>query len=279
MKTPWAIEPELHWTEHFIKYGFAVLEKAVEPDFIEAALDEVRRLVGSDLPLEEWRQDNLAALEGIRLAGALNNPVFTEVYNQPRLRAALDEMFAPEQLSDESYAQLFLTPYNPQAQPALSASGHIDYVNCPIPVLGRGFAFQVSLVDKEPFGGNICVWPGTHRIVQQAVMNNPDWRYPDNWDDIPQGEPFEFVGEAGDAFFFHHLIAHSGNVNATPMPRISLHCQAWQEEWPTYLDPAAPNLSPWERSLVPYGPYQIREDEQARREEDKQRASGMAMAR
>jgi len=104
--------------------------------------------------------------------------------------------------------------------------------------------------------------------VQKCVMENPNWRYPANWDDIPESEPFEFVPEAGDVLFFHHLVAHNGNGNATPTPRISLHCQALQDEWLEEIDPDGENLGPWERSLAFNGSYRINQDEREMKAQD-----------
>ncbi len=93
----------------------------------------------------------------------------------------IDEMFgAPDRFSDESYGTLFMTLYDPTAKPVRRKAGHIDFVNKPIPALGRGFVTQIALLDREPFGGNINIWPGTHKLVQKAVINDAEWRFPTN---------------------------------------------------------------------------------------------------
>jgi hypothetical protein len=148
-----------------VKYGFAVLRNMVEKDFLAEALDEVKRMVGNGLPLEQWTKDNVPSR------------------------------------------------------------------------------------------------PGTHKLVQKCVMDDPDWQFPKNWADIPESEPFEFVPKAGDVLFVHHLVAHEGNPCCTRMPRVSLHCQALRDEWLNEVDPATPNLSPWARSLALNGHYKTRCDE------------------
>ena len=266
MKTEWAVEPELHWTDHFVKYGYAVLEKLVDEDFIAESLAEIRAAVGTDLPFEEWTKDNVPSLHGSKIE-ALN-----KAYEQPGVRAVIDTMFgSPDQFSPESYGTLFMTLYDPAAERVRRRSGHIDFVNKPIPALGRGFVTQIALLDREPFGGNINIWPGTHKLVQQAVINDPEWRFPANWGDIPQGEPFEFVAEAGDALLFHHLVAHGGTPNCTRTPRLNLHCQCWQYEWLTEIDSTKPDLSPWERSLSLNGYHAIHDNEREMREAEIER--------
>jgi len=254
-------EPNLPWTDHYVKYGFAVLKGLVSREFIAEALEEVKRLVGNGLPLEQWTTSNVPK-NAYAMEGGGGSPVFRRVYDEAKLRAAIDEMFgSPDEFNNDRRFQLFLKPYDPNAKPGLTRKGHIDFVNSPVPTFGSGFMFQVSLVDKEPFGGNITIWPGTHKLVQRCVMNDPDWQYPKNWADIPESEPFEFVPKAGDVLFFHHLVAHEGNPCCTRMPRVSLHCQALRDEWRDEIDPGEPNLSPWARSLALNGRYHTRCDE------------------
>lgn len=244
-----------------MQYGFAVREKLLEPDFVAQALARVVALTGSDLPLEEWTDENVPNLTGKR------DPVFARIYDQPRLCAAIDELFGdPYRFNNNPHYQLFHKPRHPGAAYELSREGHIDFESQPAPALGSGFMFQASLVDKEPFGGNLTVWPGTHKLVQKAMIDNPGWRYPGDWHQIPLGEPFEFVAQAGDVIFFHHLVAHNGNPNATRMPRVGLHCQALQDDWLIEINPADPGLGAWERSLAHNGPFKIRPVEMEMRE-------------
>ena len=258
MKT--SIDPTLHWTDHYAQYGFAVVKSLVAPAFLAEALDEVKRLVGNGLPLDQWTNQNVSP--DFRIQCDATTPIFSRIYDQPQLRRAIDEMFgSPDQFDNVRNFLLFVKPYDPQAKRELRPRGHIDFVDMPIPVLGSGCMFQVSLVDKEPFGGNITVWPGTHKLVQRCAMNDPDWRFPQNWVDLPASEPFEFVPQAGDVLFFHHFIEHEGNPCCTRMPRVSLHCQVGRHQWLHAVDPAVPSLSPWERSLAQNGRYQTRCDE------------------
>ncbi len=71
MKTQWAVEPDLHWSDHFAKYGYAVVEKLVDEEFIAESLAEIRETVGTDLPFEEWTKDNVPSLHGSKIE-ALN---------------------------------------------------------------------------------------------------------------------------------------------------------------------------------------------------------------
>ena len=39
----WKIDQSLHWTDHYVEHGFAVIKHAFEPEFIEPAMDEAVR--------------------------------------------------------------------------------------------------------------------------------------------------------------------------------------------------------------------------------------------
>src|SRR6185436_19208650 len=116
---------------------------------------------------------------------------------QPRLRVAIEQLYGGAgQWNEGKNYYLFTKAYDPQAEPALS-HGHIDFPNQGVPPLYRGFTFQVLLMDNEPFSGNLTAFPGTHKLVQKALIDNPDLQIRGgSLKAIPQPQPFEFVGKA-----------------------------------------------------------------------------------
>lgn len=258
-----AIDSKLHWTDHYVEYGFAVVKNLVDRRFTDEALEEVKRISGVDLPLNQWTEENI----GSRYAEAdeTDMHILAKVYDDPRLRAAIDQMFgSPTHWSGKRAFSLFVKPYDANVQPQLTAQGHIDFVDCPIPIFGSGFMFQISLVKSEPFGGNITIYPGTHKPIQKAIMDSREWRYPADIETIPTVEPYEFVADPGDVLFFHHLVMHGGNSNhcSGRSPRVCLHCQGLRKTWLTEVDPATPDLSPWERCAAVNGAFKLDYDEQ-----------------
>jgi len=255
-----AIDDTLHWTEHFAQYGFAVRRGLVGRDYCERALAEVRRLTDNDLPLQEWSTENTKVLHRPFYQGATPpEPVLEQIFEEPGVRAAIEELYGgPGHWNEARNFYIFLRPYNPQSQAKLSPRGHIDFGNQPVPPLYRGFTFQVALHDTEPFSGNLTIYPGTHKTVQQRLIEEPELQYASGNADVPMPEPFEFVAQAGDVLFMHHLVCHSGNEShdAIRTPRVALHCEAFRDEWLGTIDPSRPDLSPWERSLAFNGYYE-----------------------
>ncbi|MDA0839740.1 MAG: phytanoyl-CoA dioxygenase family protein [Planctomycetota bacterium] len=265
------IDETLHWTDHYVEHGIAVIRGAVDDTFCERALKEVSSLIGADISSPEDLAEKLNGKSHVPYnPGTANMQVLPEIYDQPGIRSMIDTMFGDAGAwNGERSFQLFVSPFDPEAEPKLSGQGHIDFVKCPIPALGSGFMFQVSLVRSEPFSGNITIYPGTHKIVQKLVIDDPEWRYPTNMDMVPVVEPYEFVAEPGDVMLFHHLVLHDGNANhaANRSPRVVIHAQALHRHWLPQSYGDLTNCSPWERSLSQNGEWRPPWNEQKRIED------------
>ncbi len=252
------VDSTLTWTEHYVKYGFAHVSGLVSRSFCEDGVARVRQLLKTDLPLNQWEYGPFPRLYTPYFEGG-NEPdeVFGRVFEEPLLCEAIEEMFGGHGHWDrmKNY-YLFFTPFNPNAKQSLSPQGHIDFPGQCVPILYRGFTFQVLMADNEKYGGNLTLYPGTHKIVQKTIIDQPLIHFNNGMMDLPSPAPVEFVGKAGDVCFMHHLIFHSGNENAANhrTPRIALHAEAFRQEWLRTIEPSKPGLSPWERSLALNGP-------------------------
>lgn len=258
----------LPWPDFYARYGFAVLPGLVDRAFCDEALARVREIVRCDKPLNQWATPEVPTLyRGYFEHAGTIDPVFEKLFHQPRLVAAIETLFGgPGHWNRERNYYLFLRPFEPKAAAGLSPQGHIDFGNQPIPLLYRGFTFQVSLVDTEPFSGNITIFPGTHAAVQKYLLEHPGEQFPSGLKDLgPTPAPYEFVARPGDVLFMHHLVFHSGNAShaAGRSPRVAIHAEAFRDAWLHELDPARGNLSPWERSLAHNGPVRTTDDIEA----------------
>ncbi|MCE9590027.1 MAG: phytanoyl-CoA dioxygenase family protein [Planctomycetes bacterium] len=259
----WAIDRKLHWTDHYVEYGFAVIKNVVGDDFIKPAMEEVRRILGvGDQRPQEWVHKPIhMGTDG------KNMPFLATVYDQPRVREAIKTMFGGDEahISPTRAFQLFVTPYEADKPAKLADSGHLDFVHCPIPFIGSGTMFQVSLIDAEPFSGNLTIYPGTHKLIQKRLLEDRERTYPEfeEFLGLLKCEPYEFVAERGDMLFFHHLVGHNGNHGhaAGRTPRVVIHGQAQLDIWPREVDPVNPKFGPWERSHATHGKYRSPWDE------------------
>lgn len=265
MAATYPIEPGLSWQDHYAKYGFAVVRDVMAPDWLDRARAEAARLAGNDLPPEQWTTQNVGKLHIANEAVA--SPVFRDAYRDPGFAQLMDQLIGPGMWDGQPAFQLFISPFNPDAKAELCPWGHLDFPHSPIPILGSGAMAQIALYKSEPFSGNITVWPGSHIAVQRRLFDNPEVRYPQDFEDIAgQGEPYEFVANPGDVMFFSHLIFHQGNANhaANRSPRVCLHMQVNREAWLNEIDPDQPDLSAWERSLAQNGYYRLPFDDKHR---------------
>lgn len=260
----WAIDQKLHWTDHYVEYGFAVIKHAIPEDFTRPALDEVRRVLEfGDTPLNQWRLPKHAV--HMPYNGS-NYTTLPTVYDQPTFKKIVETFFGgTDHLSTDRAFQLFVSTFNPEGKADVSPNGHIDFVNTPVPIVGSGAMFQLSLVDAEPFSGNISIYPGSHKVIQKLLIDDPDRQFPTDpkINEALHAEPYEFVAEKGDLLIFHHLVGHSGNNNfaAGHTPRVVIHGQILLDIWPRDVDPVAPRFGPWERSMATNGKYRTRRDE------------------
>ncbi len=259
------LEPNLDWTDHFVKHGFAVLRDQLTAQFMERALHRVRLLAGVDLPYEQWTVNNVRGG-----STSFFDPVFGEVFDEHKVRAMIAAMYgtaeigAPNGWNGARHAPVFLNPFSPGSKQGPPAASHVDFGHEIIPVLGSGFSFHVLLRDSEPFGGNYTIWPGSHKVVQKMVMDQPDLYPPDDFGGVDFGEPFEFYGAAGDMIVIHHLAQHSARpcCGTTRKPRIGLHAQVPRTTWLKSVDPENPNMSPFERSMALNGKVDAGDNEQ-----------------
>lgn len=264
------IDASLHWTDHFVEYGFAILRGLVSRDYCERAVAEMHRIVDDPRPLTEWTSDqpgnryNIPYYEDPGRCGTVErSPVLEQVFDDPDFLAMIDTMFGgPDVFDGVRNLIVMLRCYDPEGKPD-AGSIHMDYQSQPAPILARGFAAQVALSGTAPSGGNTLVWPGTHKQVQKALIDFPDRQFPDLYSEITLDmEPVEFVAEPGDVLLMHPIAVHSASLNQAPgrKPRIAIFTECYRSKWFTEIDPATPNLSPYERSIGLNGYYKDTRD-------------------
>jgi hypothetical protein len=245
----WQLDESLDWGEHYLRYGFCRLRGLIEAEAVDAALTEVRELVGDPRPLEEWTADRPGQRYSVHYAGEL--PALDALLESPRLHAALERFFGslgfgfgssePDD-PDRRRLALWLNPFDPDALPRLHGRGHIDSGRP-----DRGVAIHVALAASEPFSGNTTYVPGSHLTLQRWLQEHPDPQWPGGtYPEVTRElAPWEFVAEAGDVVFAHHLLFHSGNPShaVERRPRIAIR----QEVFPGRAAEGGGSL--FERSL------------------------------
>tara|TARA_B100000809_G_scaffold220448_1_gene228181 strand:- start:675 stop:1556 length:882 start_codon:yes stop_codon:yes gene_type:complete len=264
------LDTSLHWTDHFVEHGFAVLKGLVDTTYCKEAIERVKELFDDPRPLDQWTVEK-PGIHHESFRGDRSDPILRKVFDLPDLRAAVATMHGgPEHWNNRETFYIFVKPYDPDAKAALSDKGHIDFGEKHIPILYRGCAIFLALTDTEPFSGNTMLWPGTHRIIQKKLIEEPTTQQPSAFFEelnANKSVPYEFVAQAGDVMFMHHLTLHAGNNShsANHKPRVALLADAWRDQWLTEVDPATPNLPPWQRSLALNGAYKTIYDERAER--------------
>jgi hypothetical protein len=257
---------ERGWEEQFSQEGFVFIRGVVEPELCRQAMDRVRQIVpGLPDDPRTWESPAVPTLHTPYFGEVgQSDPGLDKIIDAPGLQHAIERLFGgPGRYNGQKNYYLFLRPFDPKAKQGLTQAGHIDFGNQPIPALYRGFVVQLMLHDSEPFAGNLTLHPGTHKVVQKLVMDNPSVQFKSGMvPDLVQPPPVEFVGKAGDICLMHHLVFHSGNAShaAGRTPRVAMMIEAFSSQWLESIDPATPGLSGWERSLAHNGPYREHAD-------------------
>lgn len=264
------IDESLHWTDHFVEHGFAVVRGLVDPTFCAEAVERIKVLVDDPRPLDQWTVEKPGTFYE-KFSLDKSDPVLRKIYDQRPLMDAVHAMHGdPDGWNGKERFYFFVKPYDPAAETKTDYKWHIDFNKQFIPIFFRGFSFFALLTDNEPYCGNTIVWPGTHRTIQKQLMDDPTTEQPSEFFEALQRnlpEPYEFIGKAGDVMFVHHLLYHAGSDSRSVnrIPRLALVATTWRDKWVTEIDPATPNLSPWLRSLALNGAYKATYDERAER--------------
>ncbi len=105
------------------------------------------------------------------------------------------------------------------------------------------------LTDANSHQGTTVIWPEGPQRIREFCQKNPDFsnHIRDMRVVFPQldlGEPMEVVAKQGDVLLFHHLLPHSGTINAGTSPRFAIRfmclcrdCHSWQKrgEWNIWM--------------------------------------------
>ncbi len=105
------------------------------------------------------------------------------------------------------------------------------------------------LTDANSHQGTTVIWTKGPQRIREFRKKNPDFSnhirdmrviFPE----IDLGEPMEVVAKQGDVLFFHHLLPHTGTINAGTSPRFAIRymclcfeCRPWQKkgEWNIWM--------------------------------------------
>ena len=122
-------------------------------------------------------------------------------------------------------------------------NGHADGGHRPFNVFPGSFRVSsLTYLDSGVAqGGGTAVWPGSHRKLSEAAVQDPDrYRMLSDFRNPQQrfglGEPVELRPSRGDVLFFYYLLIHSGSLNTSNKPRFALRlmcacdaCRIWEK--------------------------------------------------
>jgi hypothetical protein len=201
------LTPEDH--EFFLKNGYLVLKRAVAPEVLAAAVDELnRRELRDPETLADFTRSDSEAVDAcvsdriLDAIGELFGPGYT--FDRHRHSSPMPRVHQPEATWEEPRA-------------------HIDD-NFPTIMPGSWAVGLFVFLTRVPSqGGAFILFPGSYRNYRRLYSLSLDTIAP-SISEIEHSGPYrEFLAEPGDAVLFHHAMGHTGSTNITnPQTRLAL---------------------------------------------------------
>ena len=220
--------------EQFIRDGYVRVSGLIPSDMVEATRVGLLARMGvyPDDP-DTWA--------GKAMSTDPDAIAFTEPCRTPEIEAAASELVGPDFIPGVTYSPFldsqgvspavlrgfipvlsFPQPGPPAFEPPTTGY-HIDGMHAvtvwPIKFFLVVFAY---LSDTADYGGATTVRPGSHRQVFEHWL-----RTGDSGNTTPPAldyaAPLPLPGQAGDVFFMHYLLVHSGSANHAAHIRVGLN--------------------------------------------------------
>jgi hypothetical protein len=218
----------------FGRQGYLLLPRVIAPDALAAANNEVDRIMTASPPADGqvgqhfyWRT-------------SVESPVLYDLVHDGGIAALGNELVSPYRVGvafDQTQVALNIPTFSHRpGGPHLD--GYAD--DRPVPATFSLLAALLLTDQTQENGGNLWVWPGTHRghaayfREKGADAFNEAKGYPP----IPWPEPVQILGQAGDVLLAHYLLGHNigGNYNSGETRRalywrlrVEGHGDRWRE--------------------------------------------------
>ncbi len=251
--------------EQFEEEGYLLLSNLISKEIIEKAEHAMWNTLGMDTDHPDtWDQvqrpfltnfyiENMAHERRIELFGVTHpdlleccTPDYLTILNQ------LAERYPsiPHCKSDHPDAIWAMNQFPISAEWKIT-SPHLDGYSRDLRLDPGSFRASslTYLTDANSHQGTTVIWPEGPERIREFRKQNPNLsnKIRTMLTHLPQidlGEPMEVVAKQGDVLFFHHLLPHTGTINACSSPRFAIRymclcfeCRPWQKrgEWNIWM--------------------------------------------
>ncbi|MEZ6038831.1 MAG: phytanoyl-CoA dioxygenase family protein [Planctomycetota bacterium] len=161
--------------------------------------------------------------EGVHPVGWLGDVIHAD----PRIFEMVRDLLGPDALPRHKIRGLY--PVFPQPKLEPRRHGGMD-----------AHPFQLSCVvylsDVERDGGEFMVWPGSHRIMNEAFAGPYAWQLNEQQRKLrkkaeAKGPAVHLTGPAGTVILWHHRLLHGPNTNRGPGIRHALVGDFLRSDW------------------------------------------------
>jgi len=235
---------------HFVDEGYVVVPDVMDPTHVDAALRAINAALGNG------GADRITnyVFEGHEACDPLqHDAVLLGLLDETSALSLAEQLTEPGALVTPSCCQLATKfPHLGDRYPAIP---HLDGIpngtNGLPPHTLYPFTLLVGVFLSDaptPDCGNLVVWPGSHRVVEQYAHDHPEgWFDERGYGPPPIGIPDFGLGDGvevgvhrGDVVLAHYQLVHTGGCNLSPHIRYAVYFRLEHRDqvydWSSYRD-------------------------------------------
>jgi hypothetical protein len=227
--------------------GYIHVKGAVPKLMVDQALKTINHSIGEGIPPVD-----LPVFRASSFCPELKeSPVILDMYNKTPVKELVEDLIGEGMVQPMTWAQIALRFPTLQDTPTIGQS-HLDGMSYPGNGVPEGEIYNFTMLVgvllspvREPFSGNFTVWPGTHTLFEQYFRYHGPEALLKGMPDVDMPEPVQTMGEPGDVFLVHQMLAHNGGPNVSPLPRYAVYFRVFHQDHDQKNDWQAPMKDIW----------------------------------
>jgi hypothetical protein len=227
--------------------GFIHVKGAVPKLMVDDAMRAINYSIGEGIP-----PDDLPILRARSFCPELKeSPVILDMYNKTPVKTLVEDLIGEGMAQPMTWAQIALR-FPSYQDPPIMGKPHLDGASNGLNGVPAGAFYNFTMLVgvllnpvREPYAGNFTVWPGSHTLFEQYSRNQGTEAFPKGLPDIDLPEPVQTMGEPGDLFLVHQMLAHKGAPNVSPLTRYAVYFRVFHRDHDQKNDWQTPTKDIW----------------------------------
>ena len=214
---------------HFYEQGYVLAPNAIPREVLNTALRAINHSLGEGID-----PARMATFRSQSYCPELQRePVITDLYNSTPVKALVESLIGAGKVRPITSGQIALRFPIEQGNTPRQPVPHLDGMYSPTNGVPQGRIMSFTMLIgialsnvREPFAGNLTVWPGTHRLYERYFREHGPEALLEGMPNIALPEPVHLTANAGDVMLCHYELAHTAAPNASPHVRYAIYFRA-----------------------------------------------------